>query len=778
MKALEKDRNRRYETAERASPPTCSGTWPTSRCRRARRRRGTGSRKFARRNKAALADGGERGPGGAGGGRQPGRRRSVLAASNAEVKAEQKQTQGRPGPGEGGQRRPGPGARARAAGPVLPADRPGRAGGGRPTTSAGPRSCSTSARATLRGWEWHYLKRRCRQEPFTFRGHRGWVFGVAFSPDGKHVASAGLGLGCWARSRVWDRATGRRRPPAPGARRPRSRGGVQPGRQAARLGGGGQDGAGLGRRDRASSCTPSAATPSASRCVAFSPDGRLLASGGRRTTRSRSGTRRRSRSCARSGGHTGGVYAVAFGPDGRLALGAASTRRSGSGTRRPAGRSTPCAGTPARSSAWPSAGTASGWPPAGFDGTARVWDAGDRPAPPDHPRRDRHRQLRGVQPGRPAAGRGRAWRRRPGLGPGRPEQEALTLRGHTDVVMAVAFSPDGDQLVSAGLDGTVRVWDAAPRSRRRQPERSPCAATPGRSWAWPSGPTAGRPGASWPRPARTRRCSSGTRRPGRSSAPCRGHAGPVGAWSSAATAGGWPPPTSPAIIKVWDAETGKEVRTFRGSGGTRGAQPRRPAAGLRRGGGDGPGPRRGHGQGGARPVPRPPGPRQASSPSARTASGWSRAVGPDREGLGRGDRPQAAHLHRPQPRRHERRRSATTARAWRRRAGTRPPRSGTPPPARSSSPCAATRTAWSASRSAPTASCLATASQDNTVRVWDAATGKEVAVLRGHTGHVLSVAFSPDGKRLASSSGYRGKGEVKVWDATQWDEEAGPEVNR
>jgi WD40 repeat protein len=41
-----------------------------------------------------------------------------------------------------------------------------------------------------------------------------------------------------------------------------------------------------------------------------------------------------------------------------------------------------------------------------------------------------------------------------------------------------------------------------------------------------------------------------------------------------------------------------------------------------------------------------------------------------------------------------------------------------------------------------------------------------VAVLRGHSGHVLGVAFSPDGKRLATSSSYRGKGEVKVWDAT------------
>jgi WD40 repeat protein len=63
---------------------------------------------------------------------------------------------------------------------------------------------------------------------------------------------------------------------------------------------------------------------------------------------------------------------------------------------------------------------------------------------------------------------------------------------------------------------------------------------------------------------------------------------------------------------------------------------------------------------------------------------------------------------------------------------------------------------------------LASADWDGTVKVWDAQTGQEALTLKGHTGYVKSVAFSPDGKRLASASKDK---TVKVWDATPLPED-------
>ena len=63
---------------------------------------------------------------------------------------------------------------------------------------------------------------------------------------------------------------------------------------------------------------------------------------------------------------------------------------------------------------------------------------------------------------------------------------------------------------------------------------------------------------------------------------------------------------------------------------------------------------------------------------------------------------------------------------------------------------------------------IVSASEDNTLKVWDAETGEERFTLEGHTGVVTSCAYSSDGRRIVSAS----------WDNTLkvWDVETGHEL--
>jgi WD40 repeat protein len=63
---------------------------------------------------------------------------------------------------------------------------------------------------------------------------------------------------------------------------------------------------------------------------------------------------------------------------------------------------------------------------------------------------------------------------------------------------------------------------------------------------------------------------------------------------------------------------------------------------------------------------------------------------------------------------------------------------------------------------------LASGSEDKTITLWEVATGKAIRTLQGHSSYVLSVAFSADGKLLASGS----------WDGSTrlWNVQTGKEI--
>jgi WD40 repeat protein len=57
---------------------------------------------------------------------------------------------------------------------------------------------------------------------------------------------------------------------------------------------------------------------------------------------------------------------------------------------------------------------------------------------------------------------------------------------------------------------------------------------------------------------------------------------------------------------------------------------------------------------------------------------------------------------------------------------------------------------------------IVSGSEDRTVRIWDAQTGLQTALLEGHSNSVWSIAISPDGTRIVSCSG---DNTLRMWDA-------------
>ena len=627
-----------------------------------------------------------------------------------------------------------------------------------------------------RGFEWYYWQPKTHLAGMILRGHLDAVFSVAFSPDGQRIVTGSID----DTGKVWEAASGKELLTLKGHSAGIMSVAFSPdGQQVAT---GSLDGTAkvwdtasgkelFTLRGRSAAVFVGGFNEDPVNSTHFSPDGHRIAAGindGTVKVWEAAG----GKELFTLRGHNGGVNSVAFSPDGqRLVTGSdddtARVWEAATGeellTRK--GHS-----SPVQSVAFSADGgrIATG----SLDGTAKVWEA--------------------------ASGK-----------------ERLTFKGHSRGVFSAAFSPDGQWIVTGSLDGTAKVWEAASGKELLAFKGhsggilSAAFSSDGRRIITGS---ADRTAAVWD-------VANGLSadKTGGNLLTLQGHGGWIGSaavspdgkrivtgssdktakvWEAAsgkdlltlAGHSGWIvsltfSPDGKRIVtgsvdktaKVWEVASGREVLTLTGHSATIRSVAFSPDGQWIATGSDDKTAKvceaasgrelltlMGHSAAISSVAFSPDGKRIVTGSSDKTAKVWEAASGKDLLTItGHSNGIHSADFS-PDGNRIVTTSGDKTAKVWEATSGNE----------------LLTLTGHSsyilAAAFSPDGQRIVTASEDATAKVWEAASGRELLTLMGHSAIIGSVAFSPDGQRIVTGSG---DGTAKVWEAAtkeqvaQWQAE-------